>query len=54
MASTLLGCYKIDKELGRGAMAVVYRARDLRLNLLVAIEVLGGSLDRILQGGGSL
>ena len=32
--------YRIEDEIGRGGMAVVYRARDLRLERLVAIKVL--------------
>jgi serine/threonine protein kinase len=32
--------YDVDQEIGRGGMSVVYRARDRRLNRLVAIKVL--------------
>jgi len=32
--------YELESEMGRGGMAVVYRARDLRLNRPVAIKVL--------------
>ena len=32
--------YELDKEIGRGGMSVVFRARDLRLNRPVAIKVL--------------
>jgi hypothetical protein len=32
--------YRIENEIGRGGMAVVYRARDLRLNREIAIKVL--------------
>ena len=32
--------YEVEQELGRGGMSVVYRARDRRLNRLVAIKVL--------------
>jgi serine/threonine-protein kinase len=35
-----VGAYTIDAELGRGAMGVVYRARDPRLDRAVAIKAL--------------
>jgi len=39
--SAALGAqYRIDDEIGRGGMAIVYRAQDLRLNRAVAIKVL--------------
>src|SRR5688572_31909471 len=32
--------YELEDEIGRGGMSVVYRARDRRLNRMVAVKVL--------------
>ncbi|MFJ6618862.1 serine/threonine-protein kinase [Kitasatospora sp. NPDC091335] len=38
--------YRLEKEIGRGGMAVVYRARDLRLGRTVAVKLLAPELAR--------
>jgi hypothetical protein len=41
-----IASYEMVSELGRGGMAVVYRARDVRLDRWVALKVLGEDLAR--------
>jgi eukaryotic-like serine/threonine-protein kinase len=43
-ARALAGQYEVEREVGRGGMGVVYLARDLRLDRLVAIKTLPASL----------
>lgn len=38
--------YRIEREIGRGGMAVVYRAKDLRLDRPVALKLLAPELAR--------
>src|SRR5215208_4489155 len=40
LASALAGRYTIERELGRGGMATVYLAKDLRHDRPVALKVL--------------
>src|SRR5262245_18214397 len=44
-AGTRLGPYEVVAPLGSGGMGAVYRARDARLDRLVAVKVLTDALD---------
>src|ERR1700689_5480850 len=44
-AGTKLGPYEIQSALGAGGMGEVYRARDIRLDRIVAVKVLASHLS---------
>ncbi len=50
-ASPFAGRYTIERELGRGGMAIVYLARDLSLDRHVAVKILHRDLATHLGGG---
>src|ERR687897_1564885 len=48
LGAALQGRYTIDREIGRGGMATVYLARDVRHNRAVALKVLNPELGAVL------
>ena len=48
LRSTLSGRYEVEREIGRGGMAIVYLARDVRHGRMVAIKVLNRELAEAL------
>src|SRR3954463_8660877 len=48
LSSALVGRYAIDREIGRGGMATVYLARDIRHSRNVALKVLDPELGAVL------
>ena len=47
LSTALADQYRIDREVGRGGMAIVYRAEDLRHHRAVAIKVLLPALAEV-------
>ena len=50
LAAALAGRYVVEREVGRGGMAVVYLARDTKHDRLVAVKVGGLALGRHCHG----
>ena len=48
LADLLAGRYTLDREIGRGGMAVVYRAHDVRHDRSVALKVMRGDLAALI------
>ena len=45
LQKALAGEYSLERELGRGGMGIVYLAREVQLNRLVAIKILPGAMS---------
>jgi serine/threonine protein kinase len=50
LSAALVGHYQIEREIGRGGMATVYLAHDVRHDRKVALKVLRPELSAILGG----
>ena len=48
LAAALAGRYDIEREIGRGGMATVFLARDVRHDRRVAVKVLDAALGAVL------
>ena len=48
LSAGLAGRYVVEREIGRGGMAVVYLARDMKHDRLVAVNVLNPELTAAL------
>src|SRR6266480_2624730 len=48
LSDSLVGRYAIDREIGRGGMATVYLARDVKHDRHVALKVLNPELGAVL------
>src|SRR5262245_10590869 len=48
LSAALIDRYAVDREIGRGGMATVYLARDVRHNRKVALKVLNPELGAVL------
>ena len=53
-SGTKLGPYEIQSPLGAGGMGEVYRARDTRLDRIVAIKILSTRLAAIPKSSSAL